>query len=1117
MKKYFDQVQMSRHSLWMFVILFCVMMGSAPSYAKLKTVKKAVDLTAGGAPDAGDHVEIEVKPLYYFFCDGHPTTIACDENGKTQVYTNEESTGLTDCPVDPKYLVTAEEGEPEIDWSRCIIVGGKECVRPLGASSTDIYTESCTNVNIKMVGGHVLGIRVAGMIDNQGQYIGGAAMEDDGSSSAITYYTQSSVVGTCYVTIDDGTIQTLDLTNSGDTPLKSSLYVKIKKVNYIGPRPIEISKNKTSNIYLSMGPECFFYFNHTRPDKTLADALGGALVPISSIALYAHGSVSMYGGAGGTTFECETFENNATSISANSNKIYVNRCNGYKASNGKPLSNYSFVTVIPHSHVQYITAPATCSSAAQYVSRCSWCGISLTPTITIPGKLSHWNRITSAVSDGCCDDVVTEGRHCERCGLVAVEPKHEKKHTWKTLEYNCSEHSSIYSKARCSGIYKLRICVECGLCEVLSKSDGASHGIKNLNTTVIREATCTVPGLEQIGCTICGLKITQKIPAKHTLVHHEAVPATCTTTGTIEYWSCSVCKKQYKTADAKFSDYFENAVTKTIPATGHQFIKALKGTSTLRKSFNDCTKANLYYYSCVNCREYGQDTWFRGYQYSDYRHSYAIQSITPDATELGVATIGCTRSDCHHKDIRLGFNLSGENSYVRYDNNGTPTEEIYEYQAPLIRYTEDPTCQKKGKGEYEYTLLFAGNTLKTKYNGIVNENPAFHEYDDNGVCACGQSAAFVAKYSEMEPYYDVYYDAEYTPYVPPYLLEDYTEEQLQQHIEGERELYAKMHEIHDMGDFRIQLRRPVFKSRIYANKQSVLSETSVPATAYDAHAFFDYDICDDGILPYGPQIEWHGHSVTFADSKRFNNAQDSKLSEFDYVRTFKNDKWQALYVPFSIPVEKLEAAGLRIARLNDTHQYDDDNDGVIDRTTIESVLVTTGSTKANYPYMIQDTRYNGTPHTVTISLEDAEGVLIKSNQERTIDCSTFDLTFMITGTYQGLSGADMISRGRYAMSNGLFCPAADASAVLNPQRWYLSIMDRETNAIIPYGAFNAAAVRLDVFDEFGQLVNESTAISTLVDAKENSTVYDLNGRRVDIRSGMPAGIYVSNNKKKIVK
>ncbi|MCR5395609.1 MAG: hypothetical protein K6E86_09460 [Bacteroidales bacterium] len=72
--------------------------------------------------------------------------------------------------------------------------------------------------------------------------------------------------------------------------------------------------------------------------------------------------------------------------------------------------------------------------------------------------------------------------------------------------------------------------------------------------------------------------------------------------------------------------------------------------------------------------------------------------------------------------------------------------------------------------------------------------------------------------------------------------------------------------------------------------------------------------------------------------------------DLHYTRTFSNTNWQALYVPFAIPIDSLTAHGLTVAELNDTHQWDLDGDGVADSTRVEFFTLTSGSTVPNYPY-----------------------------------------------------------------------------------------------------------------------------------------------------------------------
>lgn len=100
----------------------------------------------------------------------------------------------------------------------------------------------------------------------------------------------------------------------------------------------------------------------------------------------------------------------------------------------------------------------------------------------------------------------------------------------------------------------------------------------------------------------------------HNLTHHDAVPATCVADGTIEYWSCSDCGKQWSdesgqhivtdlTAKALGHDYNAQDVCTRCGAKlcseGHTKdlqVDAVEATYT--------TAGNIGYYHCSVCNKY---------------------------------------------------------------------------------------------------------------------------------------------------------------------------------------------------------------------------------------------------------------------------------------------------------------------------------------------------------------------------------------------------------------------------------------------------------------------------------------------------------------------------------
>ncbi|MDO4345132.1 MAG: Ig-like domain-containing protein [Eubacteriales bacterium] len=113
------------------------------------------------------------------------------------------------------------------------------------------------------------------------------------------------------------------------------------------------------------------------------------------------------------------------------------------------------------------------------------------------------------------------------------------------------------------------------------------------------EATCTEAGQADYICEICGASKTETLEALgHSLTHHEAVAATCTTAGSAAYYGCSRCKKYFSdaagTKELAASDL-------TTAALGHSptYHAAVAATCT--------TAGNVAYYSCSRCKKYFSD------------------------------------------------------------------------------------------------------------------------------------------------------------------------------------------------------------------------------------------------------------------------------------------------------------------------------------------------------------------------------------------------------------------------------------------------------------------------------------------------------------------------------
>ena len=238
-------------------------------------------------------------------------------------------------------------------------------------------------------------------------------------------------------------------------------------------------------------------------------------------------------------------------------------------------------------------------------------------------------------------------------------------------------------------------------------------------------------------------------------------------------------------------------------------------------------------------------------------------------------------------------------------------------------------------------------------------------------------------------------------------------------------------------------------------------------------------------------------SIALSDGETFEGyPSNHDMESITYARTFSNTNWQGLYVPFTMEYSEW-AADFDVACIYDIHQFDDDDNGTIDRTELEVIKVTSGSIEANTPYLIRAKEAGEKTFTL------ANRTLYKA-EEKSYTVSSWNTLFTFTGTYSGVTGSDMVSNAYYALGDGVLRQAASTDNALSPYRWYVAITDRN-------GAQKGVnEVKLKVWGE------DATGLSPLSVSPEGekTAVYDLSGRRVEKAT---KGLYIVNGKKMMVR
>ncbi|MCF0197547.1 MAG: hypothetical protein HUK03_10060 [Bacteroidaceae bacterium] len=222
-----------------------------------------------------------------------------------------------------------------------------------------------------------------------------------------------------------------------------------------------------------------------------------------------------------------------------------------------------------------------------------------------------------------------------------------------------------------------------------------------------------------------------------------------------------------------------------------------------------------------------------------------------------------------------------------------------------------------------------------------------------------------------------------------------------------------------------------------------------------------------------------------------------------YTRNFTSTNWQALYVPFAMKYEEWKDYA-DVAYINNVHQWDDDDDGVIDRTRLEFITVKSGSIKANTPYVIKPKQVGEVTFT-------AENTTLKAAPavDGSVDCSSTSTKYTLSGTYT--EKTDMYEKGYYGMSNGDFYKAADPSVTLKPNRIYLKIESRK-GGMMELSMPNLIHVMVD-----GIADDEANAIEGVqaTDAQtQHGQGYNISGQKV--AQGYK-GIVIVNGKKVLMK
>ena len=243
-------------------------------------------------------------------------------------------------------------------------------------------------------------------------------------------------------------------------------------------------------------------------------------------------------------------------------------------------------------------------------------------------------------------------------------------------------------------------------------------------------------------------------------------------------------------------------------------------------------------------------------------------------------------------------------------------------------------------------------------------------------------------------------------------------------------------------------------------------------------------------------IDDAAQNIVLTDAKPFYCPADVIVENMNYKKNYAYNFWQPLYVPFSATCAQW-GSDISIAYFNNIHQYDTNNDGTIDKITLEFFTMSgSDEVQANVPYLAK-------PTTTGSKSFIFNNVTMKAtpSTDGYVSCASTTWDYKILGNYQPLTG---LGSNYYVIGTGGAFLNLASSSTLSPFRIRLQ------TAPVSYGTRSVGGL------------DGNLTISIMVDGEEIDfngenlpqdfvdSCFDLQGRKIDSQNAK--GMVIRNGK-----
>lgn len=255
--------------------------------------------------------------------------------------------------------------------------------------------------------------------------------------------------------------------------------------------------------------------------------------------------------------------------------------------------------------------------------------------------------------------------------------------------------------------------------------------------------------------------------------------------------------------------------------------------------------------------------------------------------------------------------------------------------------------------------------------------------------------------------------------------------------------------------------------------------------------------------PNGDATAFTVDKFTLNDATAYDNKAEFTVTDLEYNRSFSHNKWQAVYVPFSIDCSQLSDE-YEMATINNFHEFEQ-KDGSFN-TVLEVKPVTNGATiPALTPCLIRMKQAPATAEAKTIHFSATS---FAAAADKKIDCASVTRYYQFLGTLNAKTGFDTTSD--FVINEGALWKAG-SDTKLNPQRWYLYASDRTGSELNPSVQLSRIAIHVIGGDETTGIDGIYVKTDTEDVSSSRQGIYDLQGRKLSVEP--TSGIYIKDGKK----